>query len=115
PTIDRAFGILSIAIAHPSRHAGQDFDSFVDCGDGVDAKLAGPDRLDDVGPQHEIAQVRARNHDALSAGQAFQPANVVVAFDFLIDAADRLNFAVLVDRPGHRDPLRDWNPGEARQ
>ena len=72
------------------------------------------DRLDHVGPQHEVSQVLVRHHNPLVPGQSGDTANVIHAFDFLIDSADGLYFPFLIHRPGHGDVLLQRQTGQAR-
>ncbi len=106
PIVDRTLRINTVAISCAGGNSGQHFDPFIDaCSRRRYETCRRFHRRDDVAAQHQIAQVGARNHHALAPRQTFQPADIVVAFDFLIDAADRLNLAVLIDRTGHGDAL----------
>ena len=59
--------------------------------------------------------VARRDQYALPPGKARDAARVEEPFDLLVDAADRLDAAVLIDRAGHRERLIDRRLGERRQ
>ena len=48
-------------------------------------------------------------------GQASRPADIEEALNLLVDAADRLDLAVLVHRSGHRQILAQRDIGERQQ
>ena len=95
--VDRSRWKLTCGIACPGSNIGQHLDALVDGLHCVDVKLFLCHCLDDIGAQHQIAQVRRRHEHALLSGQAFYPAEIVKTFDLTIDAADRLNFSVLIN------------------
>ncbi len=95
------------------RDAGQDLDALVDRLDRVDVELPFADGLDDVGPEHQVLDVLVRDDDALGSGQALGPADVEKALDLLVDAADGLDLALLVERSGDGDVLAERQPGQA--
>ena len=66
-----------------------------------------PDRLDDIGPKHQVRYVRGGDDDALRARQALCLARGVEALDLVVGAANRLNIAALVHGAGDRQ--RDVN------
>ena len=62
-----------------------------------------------------MLDVAGRNDDALAAGEAGDPAAVEKPLDLLVDPADRLDLAALIDRAGHRERLLDRRLGQSRQ
>jgi hypothetical protein len=94
------------AVALAGRLAGQDFDALVDAGDRDRPEAAGGAGLDHVLAQHQVLDVGDRDQHALLAGQPARAADVEEALDLLVDPADRLHLAVLVDRAGDRERLR---------
>lgn len=52
--------------------------------------------------QHEMLDVSLWDEHTLRGGEASIVANIEKALNLLIDAADGLDLAVLIDRPGHR-------------
>ena len=99
--------VNAVGIALPGLHAGENFDAFLDPGNGQNLKFSGGDGADYVVPQHQIFNIFGRNHDALAPGKSFHSADIVEAFDLLINSTDRLDFAVLADRSGDGDILPD--------
>src|SRR5262245_4147545 len=87
--------------------AGEDFDALRDRLDGVEVELGVGDGARDVLAEDEVLEVRAREHDALLAGEAARFAEIEEALDLRAHAADRLDFAELVDRARDRDALID--------
>ncbi|MNL80055.1 hypothetical protein D3C87_2068010 [compost metagenome] len=55
-----------------------------------------------------MAHVGSGHDDALFACQTATLANFEKAFDLLVDAANRLNIAELVDGAGYRNLLGNW-------
>ena len=80
--------------------AGQNFETLIDGFHGVDLKLAGLHRLNHIAPQHQMFDVGGGNQHTLVPVQPAAVAQVEEAFYFFIDAADGLDFTVLVDRTG---------------
>src|SRR6266851_1513050 len=54
-----------------------------------------------------MLDVAGRDDDALTGAQTAQLAGIEKAFDLFVDPADRLDLAVLIDRPGNREGLFD--------
>src|SRR5579863_4249130 len=54
-------------------------------------------------------------NDPLVAGQAAGAADIEESFDLLVDAADRLDDPVLIDRAGDREALLDRDLGQRGQ
>src|SRR5688572_348264 len=98
-----------------SGHAGQDFDSLVDSANCVYVELSICDSRDYIRSQHQIAQIGLRHQNALSSRKPFEPADIVKTFDLPVNAADRLNLTVLIDRAGDRQTLFDRDIGQARE
>ena len=94
---------------------GQERNPFIDRGDRIDRKAAGGTGLDHILAQHQMLDIRLRDQHALRSGQAALLANVEEALDLLVDAADGLNFAVLIDRSGHRQILPQRDVRQRRQ
>ena len=65
------------------------------------------DGLDHVRPQDEMLGVRLRDQNALLAGEAAAVADIEKTLDLLVDAADGLHLAMLIDRTGNGDILLD--------
>ena len=57
--------------------------------------------------KHQIFHVIARDDHALVTSQATRFTNLVEALNFIIDAANRLDFSFLIDLAGHGNPLAD--------
>ena len=57
--------------------------------------------------EHEVPDVGGGEHDALVPRESVGLADLEEALDFLGHSADRLHDPLLVDRAGHRQPLRD--------
>src|SRR5208282_1717581 len=72
-------------------------------------------RGDHIVAQHQVLDVARWDDHTLPPGEAGDPAGVEEAFDLLVDAADRLDPAELVDRAGNREGLADRCLGERRQ
>ena len=73
------------------------------------------DRLDHVAPQHERVAVAHRDEHALAAGDPLRRADVEEGFDLLVEAADRLDAALLIDAAGDRELLPQREAGEGRE
>ena len=65
--------------------------------------------------QHQVLHVRARDQPAVPPAEAARDAEVEEAFDLLVDAADGLHLAQLVDRPRDREALVDGHAGQRGQ
>ena len=63
--------------------------------------------------QHQILDIALRDHHPLVSIQAFVPATIEKTLDLLIDTADGLDFALLVDRTGNRNALVNGDPCKA--
>ena len=81
--------------------------------DRVDVELPFGHGLHDVLPQHQVLDVLVGHDDALGAGDPLGPADVEEPFDLLVDAPDRLDLALLVDRTGHGEVLAEGKLGQA--
>ena len=77
----------------------------------VDMKLVRLDGIDDIRSKHQIRYVLMGNHHPLRSGQATTFTDIIESFNLFVDASDRLNLALLVDRAGHGDTLFDRNSG----
>ncbi len=115
PGIDTAFGVFPVAAAGAGFDAGQQFDAFVYGGDRPDVELARRDGFAHVAPQHQMLNVGGGNQHALFASQPGIAADIEKALDLFIGAADGLDLAVLVDRPGYREALTDGDFRKRRQ
>ena len=93
--------------------ARQDFDPVIDGLDRVDVEFPRLDGLDHVGPEHQVLDVLVRDDDALGPRQSLGAANLVESLDLLVDAADGLDLALLVQGPGDGDVLAEGEAGEA--
>ncbi len=98
----------------PGRHAGQQGDTIVSGGHGVDVEPSGARRGHDVLTQHKVLDVGCGDEDALLPGQAARLAHVEKALDLLVYPADGLNLAALVDRSGDGQRLADRHAGQGR-
>ena len=87
--------------------ARQDFDPVIDGLDRVDVEFPRLDGLDHVGPEHQVLDILMRDDDALGPRQSLGAANLVESLDLLVDAADGLDLALLVQGPGDGDVLAD--------
>src|SRR5262249_49810849 len=63
------------------------------------------DRIHHIGSQHQVWHVYFREAHSLFTGQPMQTADIEEALDLLVDAADGLDLAVLVDRTSHANIL----------
>ena len=107
--------ISPIILAHAGGKPGQERDPFVERGDRIDGKAAGCAGIEHVLAQHQMLDIRLRDQDALRPGQPALRANVEKALDLLVDAADGLDFTMLVHRSGHREVLPQRDVRERRQ
>src|SRR5690606_24297554 len=77
-------------------------------------EVAGLDGRSDIGPDHQVHDVRLWKDDALLPGQPTRHAEIEESFDLLVDPADRLNLPELVHRAGHGKILPQRIAGQAR-
>src|SRR5262249_19327171 len=70
---------------------------------------------DDILAQHQVFDIAHRDDDALPPGKPGYAAGVKKALDLLVDTADRLDSAELIDRAGQREVLTDRHFGKRRQ
>src|SRR5208283_5277233 len=108
--VDRS-GLVDRSRAHPR----QSLDSAIDRIDRIDVEFAPLDRAGGLRIEHEVRYVGARHQHALRAGQTDRLAHAIEALDLLVDAANRLHGAVLIDRPRHRQVLPKRYPRQRRQ
>ena len=78
--------------------AGEQLEALVDRIDRPDVETAGGHRGGDLRVDHQMADIRARDHDPLVTGRAALAAEGVEALDRLVDGADRLDAAALIER-----------------
>src|SRR3989441_5149821 len=109
--IDRAVRALAVGVRLTRLQPGQDLQAFVDRTDCPDVELPLAHDVHHIRPQHQIGDILHRDHHALPPGQPERLAHRKVPLDLLVDAADRLNFPLLVDRPGDGDALLDRHGG----
>ena len=76
-------------------------------------KLTALDSTLYFGFKHQVLDIGTRDDDPLVASQAVSLADREKPFNFLIDSADRLNPAVLIDRAGHGDVLANRQTRQA--
>ena len=95
--INRAFGVIAALVGMPGFSAGQNFYAVVNRIDCINMELSVFDSLNDIFAQHQVFYISARHNNPLVAGQPAVFADIEKAFDFFINAADRLNFAKLVN------------------
>ena len=88
---------------------------LIDVIDGPEVKLPLCDRLDHVRPQHEVVDVGPGKTDSLRPCEAGGPANVEEALDLLVNPADGLHLAGLVDGARDGDVLPERCSGERAQ
>src|SRR5438105_4156584 len=62
-----------------------------------------------------MLDVAGRDQDALVAGQTRQSAGIEKPFDLLVDPADCLDLAMLIDRTGYGEGLLDRRLGQCRE
>jgi hypothetical protein len=72
-------------------------------------------RGDDILAQHQVLDIARWDDDALPAVETGNPTYVEEPFDLLVDAADCLDAAELVDGAGNGEGLLDRNIGERRK
>ncbi len=87
--------------------AGEDGEPFVYGTDGIDVELALANSVHYLLTEHQVPNVLNGDDDPLVAGETARLAEPEEAFDLGRGAADGLNLAVLVHRPGDGDPLLD--------
>ena len=86
--------------AFARRQAGQQLEALIDARDGMHMEAAGLDGSHHLVVQHQVAHVRGRDDHALIAGEAPRLAELEEALDLVVDSADGLHIAMLVDRAG---------------
>src|SRR5512133_3864346 len=87
----------AVLAANACLDAGQYLDALIDGSHRVDVELALADGVQHLALQHEVAHVALRDEAALLPGQTVALAHLEVTFDLLIDTADGLHLAALVD------------------
>ena len=95
--MDGALRIVPRLVRFTGRPPHQQFDAFMNGRDGPDVELTGADGGDHILAQHQMHLVGGRDDDPLVARQAARVADVEEPFDLLIDRADGLNLAALID------------------
>ena len=113
--VDGAGGEAPVGAALAGLDAREDFYPFVDGTDGVDGELAVLHRLHHVLAQHQVLHVGPGDQHALLLVQPPGAADVEEALDLLVDAADRLHLALLVDRAGDGQRLPDRRLRQGRE
>jgi len=113
--VDRALGVDAFLVALAGRNAGEELDAFVDGCDREDVELAFLDGGDDIAAQHEMLLVGPGDHHGVGAVEAAGAAEFEEAFDLVVDAADSLDFAALIDGAGDGKVLADRHVGEGRE
>ena len=81
----------------------------------MDMKQTPGDRFDDLLREHQMTAVSVRNQHALTAVKPGGFTGAKVTLYLFVDAAYRQNLAMLVDRPGHGNPLPQGQAGQGRQ
>ncbi len=79
--------------------------------DGENAKQAFAHGGNDVVAQHQVLDVVLRDDDGMRTVQSAFFADVEKSLDLFVDAADYLDAAELIDRPGDRDVLLQRTAG----
>src|SRR5262249_51853081 len=93
----------------------ENFYPLIDSVRCIDMKLPIFNSLDNIRPQHQIAEVGLGCQHALVAVDPLQSTDVIEAFVLLVDTADGLDLAVLIDRTGDRDALVNSNFRKTRE
>src|SRR5579859_991417 len=107
PSIERRLRILPGRVRRARGYARQYLHPLVHAVDRNHAETAGGRGLRHVLAQHQVLHVGRRYQYTLLAGQTPLLANVEEALDLLVDAADRLDAAVLIDRASDGKGLAD--------
>ena len=68
-----------------------------------------------IAAQHQIFDVAGGNDDPLVTVKANRLASVEESLDLLIDTADCLDLAALIDRTSDCEALLDWRLGQGRE
>ena len=76
--------------------------------DGIDMKHTAAHRLQHTFIEHQRGDVGTRDNHALLSCQPARLTKTEETFDFLVDPADGLHFAELVDRTGDGKALLQW-------
>ena len=81
---------------------------------GIDVEMAGTHRLQYAVIEHQVGDIGVRDDHTLLASQATRLAEAEEAFDLLVDPADRLHLAELVDRAGDGEALLERRARQCR-
>lgn len=95
--VNRLFWINAAFVRLTGFDSGQNLDAVIDRINRPDMELAFVHRFENILPQHQIRHIGPRNDNAVLAGQPLTDTDIKKALDFLIDAANRLDIAKLVD------------------
>src|SRR5690606_36493786 len=113
--VDGAVRESSIRLPLAGGNAAERRDRFVHGANRMDVKTTVRYGVHDVLSQHQMLDVVRRDQYALTSRQALLTTEIEKPFDFLVDAADSLYAAVLIDRSGDRHGLRHGNVRQGRQ
>src|SRR5690606_5673524 len=113
--VDGAVRESSIRLPLAGGNAAERRDRFVHGANRMDVKTTVRYGVHDVLSQHQMLDVVRRDQYALTSRQALLTTEIEKPFDFLVDAADSLYAAVLIDRSGDRQGLRHGNVRQGRQ
>src|SRR6516225_6947901 len=110
--VDGAGRVFALPIRLARRKTGQQRQTLIDGVDRKNAESLLGRRGNHILSQHQVLDVARGDDDTLAPGKA---ARVEETFDLLVDTADRLDPAELVDRAGHGERLAYRRLGKRRQ
>ena len=102
----------AVGLTFAGAKAGEQPDRLRRSSDRVDGETALGASFHDVVAQHQMLRVGGWYQHALRSRKSARGADVEEALDLLVDAADRLNLAVLVDRTRDGEILPERRLGE---
>src|SRR3569623_1229202 len=107
PTVQGCFGKRAARAQLAGGEPGEQCGACIDGRDGIDMEKAFLHRLHHVVPQHQVRHIARGDQHAVLARETAHGADVEKTFDLFVDAADRLDLAVLVHRARYRQGLFD--------
>ncbi len=113
--VNRAFRVMAFVVRLAGGDARENLDPFVHVVGGVNMEIASGHRVAHIVAQHQVLDVGLGDEHALVAGEAAHRTDIVKAFNLLVDAANGLHLAALVDRAGDGQPLADGRAGHGRK
>ena len=113
--VDSALRITPVIQPFARRNTGQDFDTLVNCLDRIYVKHSLSNSVDYLGFQHQIRNILVGHENSLLSRQITCLADIEIPFNLLVDSTDRLNFSLLIHRPGYSQILSDRLIGKRRE